>query len=1344
MPTHKPAEPQVRASKNEAPQARGKQPSQQGADFSGISRWYGRMAWAPTDKGGVLGNLENAARAEGAIDRELSESVNRERRLAGQVPGLVEWANRIAAGVDEEVANIEGEELGRLYPTLPRTEPTPVVTENAFKREHQSNWTRYTCDRSSLNEGIQKKAGFVRDSVAAIGGKGHTLLVCDPGFEDGLGRAALAVGDMDTADYVAVLVPGMGSSLETLPELARHARSLYEECLRISPGAKVAIVAWMGYKAPRSPLKGTLEVTGEEPARKGAELLRSDLNQWRVHWQESPARNNRGLPTYPLLTISGLSYGSVVAGHAVAGGALSGALSSTVSGATRGAISGAVTSNPVTAAVTGALRGETAGERVSGAARGAVSGAVRGAVVGGPAGGATTGAARGAAGGALRSATAVGALSGAAPDNLILLGSPGTGRRPQHLDVPSGSIFVAANDSDAVSMLDWFSIDPTHKKYGDVTRMRTGYQRTPGNGPIESAVKAHTSYYNVGTESLTNIARVVVGKPQEVTSKEQRTRPVGGGYRNPLGRAFTNSPIKSRKTRSTSPESGTAVPSDPVAVSSADTDDDLINPLLNSQKAESVKDRAQAAQDYVDGIVRKVLREVVPSADTGNMSLDEKFTVTFLEAPATGGTGLRTTERYTLRELALGVPYRRVMLRLGLSVTIHQIEPIRSDFPSAVSQALKQDRIRSGVSGKFSKDADRMAADDAFKTTFSEFSRSRLRGRMNRCLAESKDPRVEFFAYMWLAGDLKEGLVEFQGKVVPDVVAIGFNDFSLLVSLATGETYMWRKDDSSSGFQKFIKGHLSEFDSAATRSGDFIPHLPPDPRVQGGNARTQFTFMEPRISFRQVPDIFDELCKASVQRVKSNLNGYVYTKAEEDGAWTAQFGRAAMQGGEILMVIVASAMSGGAGAVAAFGSGLGFGFGSAHFNRKIAENADRGDVYRQAMVDAELDTWLAVGMSAIDFKAAFSGIRTGVKGARSTAVKLIGDGMAVAREKVLLSQLAPRPRAARIGSKGAGTQAFTDRVAANGAGCWDAVADVQHMAGVITPQELSALRSVRAHSFENYLGGAGKEIANTESLARLAGGYRVAFVVDDGGRPNMIHAMLSTGDGRLAGLNNAGIRQDLSPGFAEIDFTNGGPLSFADGGFQLPDGRRVRIYAETNAPEFQIETRRPAVADQPQNAVDSRLAEKALADLRRQNAVNTMINNPAQNCENLITPTRNYMKTHGFTAIKYRGMAIWDNALEASHANHYVVVGNRGGSTYVFDLSAGQFANRGMRGFDGPVITTEAKWAKMYQDGTTRKLIKYQDFATSQEAKDAVRPTKLLAPKDYLPGATVLTSPNWY
>ncbi|MFK0297018.1 hypothetical protein ACIQU6_42025 [Streptomyces sp. NPDC090442] len=782
---------------------------------------------------------------------------------------------------------------------------------------------------------------------------------------------------------------------------------------------------------------------------------------------------------------------------------------------------------------------------------------------------------------------------------------------------------------------------------------------------------------------------------------------------------------------------------------SAGTGEDPLRILQASLDAASANARAEAGQRYVDETVRKVLKEAVSSVDIGTLSLDEEFTVTFLHAPAQfGTTGHRERKMYTLRELALGVPYRKNMLHLGGQTTVHAITPARSDFPSVVLRALKGGEIRSGVAEEFSRDADLLEKGDALKDAFTGFSRSRLRGRMMRLMTDFTDIEEALFAYAWLNGSLTENLVIFKGKVIPDVVGIvGIHEYSgLLVSVATGETHLWRRDDGSPRFQEFIKKHLSEFDRAAAKVDDFIPDFPWYHRgMDRASEEIKVKVSKPRIKFKRAQDrdTFGELRKASFQRLKSNLNGYVYTKAEQDQDLTGQFGRAAVQGGEILMMLVIAANPGTAGALAAFASGLGFGFGSAYFSEMIAENTDQGDVYRQAMEDAQLDRWLSVGAAALDFNLALRNIGKQVPKSVKSIFDVVGD----AQRKVL------HGRAAHIASNGAKTKKFTQEISGNGAVCWDAVAKVQKMAGIITPQELQALRAVRSNSFEAYLGGAGKEIVNRESLANLPGGYRIAFVVEEGNQRQMIHAMLSTGDSKMAGLNNAGLHKKLSPGFAEVDFkneVNRNLLTFSDDGTtRLLERGKVRVYAESGTPEFRIETTRPEITSTALSSGESATRDGLLSSARQRSTgegktIGKLIENPAGQCEKLMTPVASFMRDNGFTDIKYRGMGIWDNVSDRTYMNHYAVVGERAGKRWVFDLSAGQFGNKGMQGLDGPIIDLEENWAKRYADSTTRKLIKYQDFDTAGRATSTFGSVTGLDPLDYIPDSTLLNSPTWY
>ena len=129
-----------------------------------------------------------------------------------------------------------------------------------------------------------------------------SLLVYRPGAFGGQGRVAVAVGDLDRADHVAVLVPGLGSTVAgSLRGLTADAARLVDRARSDSPGEVTAVVAWTAYDAP-----SLLHVASDAAAVAGGRLLAADL---------------RGLDaarrTPPHLTAVGHSYGSTTVGAAL-------------------------------------------------------------------------------------------------------------------------------------------------------------------------------------------------------------------------------------------------------------------------------------------------------------------------------------------------------------------------------------------------------------------------------------------------------------------------------------------------------------------------------------------------------------------------------------------------------------------------------------------------------------------------------------------------------------------------------------------------------------------------------------------------------------------------------------------------------------------------------------------------------------------------------------------------------------------------------------------------------------------------------------------------------------------
>ncbi|UAL29761.1 alpha/beta hydrolase family protein [Nocardioides rotundus] len=133
---------------------------------------------------------------------------------------------------------------------------------------------------------------------------GLRLLACDP---PGGPRIVEALGDIAMADHIAVLVPGNGHHRGNYlthrgPVGPRgRGRLLLPTMQALAPGARVAVVVWVGYRAP----SGIAAAFSNGPAYGGA----GDL-----------ARLTHYLPRSAHVTLIGHSYGAAVCGLALADG----------------------------------------------------------------------------------------------------------------------------------------------------------------------------------------------------------------------------------------------------------------------------------------------------------------------------------------------------------------------------------------------------------------------------------------------------------------------------------------------------------------------------------------------------------------------------------------------------------------------------------------------------------------------------------------------------------------------------------------------------------------------------------------------------------------------------------------------------------------------------------------------------------------------------------------------------------------------------------------------------------------------------------------------------------------
>jgi hypothetical protein len=119
-------------------------------------------------------------------------------------------------------------------------------------------------------------------------------------------RVALSLGDLDTSDEVALLVPGVGNTPEDdLGRLVGNAEDIAEATRGASSGATLATMVWLGYRAPATILTGTLRFAAEDG---GPALARSLDGLAAARTATATGR--------PRTTVVAHSYGTVVVDEA--------------------------------------------------------------------------------------------------------------------------------------------------------------------------------------------------------------------------------------------------------------------------------------------------------------------------------------------------------------------------------------------------------------------------------------------------------------------------------------------------------------------------------------------------------------------------------------------------------------------------------------------------------------------------------------------------------------------------------------------------------------------------------------------------------------------------------------------------------------------------------------------------------------------------------------------------------------------------------------------------------------------------------------------------------------------
>lgn len=263
-------------------------------DLDQVERHYGGVA-DPADA------ALDAKPPAGATPEEVDEwwdSLTREQQLAiiAASPGSIGNLDGIPAGARAAANNVA---LDRDLADWGLLERAGLLTDE--ERQWLDN-------ARAADEALQTIEGRV-DPITGEPIETQ-LYLYDPTAFDGDGAVAISAGNLDTADNVAVLVPGFGTDAGSAPYQADRAATVYEASRYLDGSQTNATMLWIGYDAPDNlPWEGDgwdgAGVVTEGAAEAGGERLADTIDGLRAGRDGEPAH----------LTTVGHSYGSTTTGH---------------------------------------------------------------------------------------------------------------------------------------------------------------------------------------------------------------------------------------------------------------------------------------------------------------------------------------------------------------------------------------------------------------------------------------------------------------------------------------------------------------------------------------------------------------------------------------------------------------------------------------------------------------------------------------------------------------------------------------------------------------------------------------------------------------------------------------------------------------------------------------------------------------------------------------------------------------------------------------------------------------------------------------------------------------------
>lgn len=181
----------------------------------------------------------------------------------------------IRSSSPELVGNLDG------VPAAVRDRANRAFLSDAIEEAKHSIDTLGRADRADALKRLHMLCEIQHSLVTKPGEPARTLLSVDTTWP---GRAAVVVGDLQTADFVSFMVPGMFFTVDgQMVDWTVISQDLYKEQVDwihtlesddlSMRGKRVAVVSWIGYQTP-----GVLDIASLDLAKEGAKYISSAVD----------------------------------------------------------------------------------------------------------------------------------------------------------------------------------------------------------------------------------------------------------------------------------------------------------------------------------------------------------------------------------------------------------------------------------------------------------------------------------------------------------------------------------------------------------------------------------------------------------------------------------------------------------------------------------------------------------------------------------------------------------------------------------------------------------------------------------------------------------------------------------------------------------------------------------------------------------------------------------------------------------------------------------------------------------------------------------------------------------